>query len=261
VVLDQLARPRSAYWGFDRRLGAIVGSPALHLHGLAWLTQGRIAIVLLAADLVLGVAACTVRGARVFPALTLASAAVLLASPTFFPHYIVLIAAPGALTLGIGAARLGTRVRTRELRAAGLGILLAALVVVNLHGDTRRVSREIPYQVLTPAAARVPGCVTADDPVLLAAMNVLSRDYVRGCTVWPDVTGYTFDRDSLIVGGRDMPRARNPQWQRDLLAYLRSGDAVLRDRGATGLSPASRTLLNHTPVLASSGRFVLHATR
>jgi hypothetical protein len=261
VVLDQLGRPWSLRWRFNRRLGAIVGAPALHLHGLAWLTQGRIAMVLLAAGLVLGVAACTVRGARVFPALTLAGAVVLLASPTFFPHYSVLIAAPGLLTVGIGAARLGTRVRARWLRAAGLGILLAALVVVNLYGDTRRVSREIPYQVLTPAAARVRGCITADDPVLLAAMNVLSRDLARGCTVWPDVTGYTFDRDTLIVRGDDMPRIANPQWQRDALAYLRSGDAFIRDRRATGLSPATRALLDHTPVLAGSRGFVLHATR
>jgi hypothetical protein len=87
---------------------------------------------------------------------------------------------------------------------------------------------------------------------VLAAVDVLSRDLRRGCTVWPDVTGYTYDRDDVRdTEGRILPRVRNARWQRDLLEYLRSGQAVILGRAGTGLSAASRAKVHAGGLIAT----------
>ena len=95
---------------------------------------------------------------------------------------------------------------------------------------------------------------------LRGALHVLSRDLDRGCTVWPDVTGATYDRDADERDGEDVQREQNVRWQEDVVRYLTSGQAMIRHRAATGLSEASKRIVDAGPVLAASGRFVLHAT-
>jgi alpha-1,2-mannosyltransferase len=99
--------------------------------------------------------------------------------------------------------------------------------------------------------------VRSDDPGLLAAIGVLSRDLDRGCGLWPDVTGWTFDRPGFPTAGVD--RAGSAVWQRYVTDYLLGGDAVIVDRAGTGLSAASRQRIARLPVLARSGDLVLHA--
>jgi hypothetical protein len=99
--------------------------------------------------------------------------------------------------------------------------------------------------------------VRSDDPGLLAAVGTLSRDLRRGCEVWPDVTGWTFDRPGFPVVSTD--RERSAVWQRFVTRYLLGGDAVIVDRDGTGLSEASRRRIAALPVLARSGDLVLHS--
>jgi hypothetical protein len=78
--------------------------------------------------------------------------------------------------------------------------------------------------------------------------------------VWVDVTGLTYGKDRLPLrpDGTPVPRELNNAWQRDLLGYLRSGEATMlvRPRG-TNPSPQTRQVLRSWPVLARSGPYAI----
>jgi hypothetical protein len=113
---------------------------------------------------------------------------------------------------------------------------------------------------IVAAAAHTPGCVLADDPTALAAMDVLSRDLAQPrCTVWPDVTGWTYDRDAVRVGAKLLARRSDDLWQDDVVHYLESGQAVILVRPDTGLGRESLADVHRGRVIAESGRFVLRA--
>jgi alpha-1,2-mannosyltransferase len=253
VVLDQLGRPRMTTQPLVNRLASFLGAPDLHrylplpLYHL--LSPHKIGLVLALVALVCVAAALTVPGARLHPVLLVAAVVVLLASPSYFLHYGVLTAPFLATTMGIGTARLVGLVRSTPARTALAGLVLVAVLALNLPVDlVRRTSEWVPTTVLRPAAQHVRGCITTDDPHILAALDVLSRDLERGCPLWPDVTGYTYDRDSYKVAGAEVPRQQNPRWQRDVAAYLLSGDAVIVHRAATGLTPATARLVRSGPI-------------
>jgi hypothetical protein len=153
------------------------------------------------------------------------------------------------------------------LRSLRLRVLLAALLLVavaslNLRAvEVARPSSPIPTSALRPAARAVHGCVMGDDQQVLAALDVLSRDLARGCRLWPDVTGWTLDRDGGPVGGRPVPRSENDAWQNDVTRYLLSGDAVIVHRAATRLDSDSSRLVRSGRVLAHAGTWTLHAVR
>jgi hypothetical protein len=105
------------------------------------------------------------------------------------------------------------------------------------------------------------GCIVSDDPGLLADAGLLTPALSRGCPLWPDVTGWTYDRDRLDVGGKPVSRRRNGIWQRDLMQYLTSGDFVVLDRRATGLSAANLRELEEHRVVARAGALRVYATR
>jgi hypothetical protein len=111
------------------------------------------------------------------------------------------------------------------------------------------------------AAAHTRGCVLSDDPTALAAMNVLSHDLSDPrCVVWPDVTGWTYDRDLVKAGGTAISRPSNDVWQDDAVRYLEAGRAVLLARHDTGLGRESRRIIERGRVIARSGPFVLRTT-
>jgi hypothetical protein len=265
VLLDQLGRQRLAQQTPLKRAASFLGSPDLHSHLSkplsAILSQNKIGLVLVLVTLVCIAAAFTVRGARVHPTLLLAGIAVLEASPSYYAHYGALTAPFLATTVGIGAARLLRAVPSRRLSAALGAAVLIAVLALNLPIDlTKRTSQWVPTTVLRPAAQKVQGCVMTDDPQILAALDVLSRNLDRGCPLWPDVTGYTYDRDSVKIAGKEVPRIENRVWQRDVARYLLSGQAVIVHRAGTQLAPSVNRLVRSGPVLAKSGNWTLHAT-
>jgi hypothetical protein len=258
VVLDQLGRPEATGWPIDRRLESMLGlgTPALMAPQVASMMPLKLAL-LGTAVLLLAALALTVRGARVFVALAAGAVVVLLLTPSYFSHYDALLGPPLALTVGVGVGRLATLLRHRTLQVVLVAGVLAALVLVYRHIDTVRTSSPIPATALRPAAAQVAGCVTGDEPFVLAELNVLSRDFARGCPVWVDVTGYTYDRDREGIRGSAVSRPLNRRWQRDITRYLLSGDAVIVHRAATGLGPSAQQALRRQAVLARSGNWVL----
>ncbi|HET6825790.1 MAG TPA: hypothetical protein VFH64_07680, partial [Amnibacterium sp.] len=266
VLLDQLGRPRMISQPLVNRLASFLGAPDLHRYVPAslapLLSAHKVGLLLALVVLVCVIATLTVPGARLHPVLLVAAVIILLASPSYFLHYGVLAAPFLATTVGIGAARLLSFVRNAPARTALAVVVVLAVLALNVPADvTKRTSEAVPTAVLRPAAQRVQGCVTTDDPHILAALDVLSRDLERGCPLWPDVTGYTYDRDSYKIGGREVARPRNPRWQRDVAAYLLSGQAVIVHRDGTGLSPATDRLIRSGPILARSGTWALYAVQ
>lgn len=264
VVVDQLGRPRMAS-SVSRRIGAILAAPgAGHAHTLG-LTSQQWALVAAFAALVCGVVALTIAGARAYAVLLAVSTGLLLASPSFFAHYTLLTAYALALVVGVVAGRLLALVSARVLRTALTAV--AVLVVVAGVREANALSTSYrstwirpPVAGLQHAAAAVHGCVMSDDPTALIVMNVLTRNLNEHCALWPDVTGWTYDRDDVKVNGATVARAENARWQQHVTEYLLSGAAVLPIRSGTGLSAESKATLTAGTVLFSHGPFRLFAT-
>lgn len=264
VLLDQLGRPRSSSPSLIKRMAIYLGSTNLHLsHPWAGLLSiNKLGVLLMVVVLACAVAALTVRGARLFPLATAASAVVLIASPSFFLHYGALAAPWVVLTVAIGAARLLSLVPSVPARASLAALLILAAAALGLRSmQLSRASVPFPAAALRPAAQQVTGCIESDDPQFLVALDVLSRDLDRGCIVWPDVSGYTYDRDSLRIGGRVIPRIRNPLWQADVTRFLISGRAVIVHRSNTALNRADTARIRSGPLLAHSGTWRLYQVR
>ncbi|MBW4042623.1 MAG: DUF2029 domain-containing protein [Acidobacteria bacterium] len=257
VILNQLGRGGSATTPPLHRIEGIVGA-----HSTVGVPAAVIAAVLAVVFAAAVVAALITPGARTFGALAIATLVVLLLSPSWFAHYSALTAPPLALCLGVGTARLAAVLPRRGLRIALVAVVVLGVVGANEANDRSHFGTRMPAG-LTAAAAAVPGCITADDPGALIELNVLSRDLRDPtCAVWPDVTGWTYDPKDLArkPGGGLQPRALNTRWQRDVVAFLESGDATIRTRPATGLSAASKQVVDSGAVLFRRGRFVIHAT-
>ncbi|GAA4745518.1 hypothetical protein GCM10025783_16710 [Amnibacterium soli] len=256
VVLDQIGRPRQP--GLVHRLAGILGA-----HAAAGLHLRTVTLALTAAVALAVVLTLLTRGARVFAVLLLADAAVLLLSPSWFRHYGGLTAPPLALCAGIGVQRVAQLLPARRVvlpvLAAGVA---AALLLAGLHLDDRIRSGFAVPAAFSAAVDRTPGCITSDDPTVLESTGLLSRDLADArCPVWPDVTGWTYDRaDVRLPDGRPVPRPRNAIWQRLVLHHLRSGDATIPIRPSTGLSARSRAVLDAGSPLVHVGRFVLRPT-
>ena len=254
VVLDPLGRPRTP--ALQVRLAGMVGARAI-----AGVDLRTVTIVLVIAALTAAALAVTVPGAAVFPVLLLADAAVLLASPSWFEHYGDLTAAPLALCAALGVQRALALAPARPVRLAAAVTVAAAVLVGGFAIDhPMRSGAAVPAR-LSAAVARTSGCVTSDDPTVLASTDVLSRDLADPrCEVWPDVTGWTYDAAAArSASGVVVPRADNSRWQRMVLSYLESGRATIAVRQDTGLSRATRSELDEGRPLSTDGHFVLRS--
>jgi len=258
VVLDQLERGE-ANEGVRRRLSGILGVARFGSGARppVWLLLA--AVVLLCALVVAGV---LIDRAWLVTALLAAVVAMLLLAPSFFAHYAAYAAAPLLILTGTGSAGLavlagGSTRRTAEafdrravavvaLAVAVVPIMVFAAVVAGLHRGTR-----FPGAALGQAAASS-RCVTADSPGALIEMDLLSRDLARGCRVWVDVTGLTYDLPSARrPDGAQVPRRLNRPWQQALIGYLLSGNATVLVRSASdGFSPSDARTIDRLPVLA-----------
>ena len=94
------------------------------------------------------------------------------------------------------------------------------------------------------------------------AMDAFFLDDEKVVWDWPDVTGRTYDPTDLArtADGSLRKRPLDTRWQRDVVAFLESGDATIRTRHATGYSSAAKRDIDSGAVLFRDGRFVIHAT-
>lgn len=256
VVLDQLGRPRDP--ALLTRFGGIVGLQRIAHLPLLGLTEAAVALAVVA----LALAAAT-RGARVFALLLAADAVVLLASPSWFEHYGSLTAPPLALCAGVAAQRLLALLPARRpVRLLVVALVGVGVVVAGAHIDARSRSGVAVPAAFARAVRDQPGCITADDPSVLIATDVLGRDLSQpGCAVWPDTTGWTYDPAAGWVGGGGRRSlSHDAAWQRLALGYLRSGTATILVRQDIGLSAASRAVLDAPRPLFRDGPWVLRPT-
>ncbi|MDH2445423.1 hypothetical protein QDR37_15865 [Amnibacterium sp. CER49] len=255
IVLDQLGRPRAPQ-SLLFRAGEVLGARAF-----GPVSARTVAELLIAVALVVGAVAALERSARVFAVLLAADGLVLVVAPSWFSHYAALTAPPLALCFGVAVSRLLRAVPRPAARIALVAVVVLGIAALNEGQDRRRVGTALPAAIVA-AHGSTRGCVLADDPTALATMDVLSRDLAQPrCTVWPDVTGWTYDRDGIRVSGRLLARRSNDVWQDDLVHYLEAGQAVILVRPDTGLGRESLDEVHRGRVIAASGRFVLRAAR
>jgi hypothetical protein len=255
VVLDQVER--SGRISVGGRMSFILGvRPLIHDHQTAALVVTEFVVVLV------GVAALyCVRdaAARVIVALLGVNLLILLTAPDYYLHYGELTAAPIALVVGIGLAKIHASSVWQWLARGLVGVVGLVVVLSGLRIVTTPTGDVFPTAAFDATAPT--GCVTADDPQALIDMNRLTTDLRAGCTVPVDVSGITYDRLAEVnAKGKRLSRVANPAWQRYLHDYLFSGSSfvVLRDN-VDMMSPEYRSLVNHAPVLASSDGLTLRA--
>lgn len=261
VVLDQLGRGRSGV-SIGARLHGILGDvtvPAAVTHATD-VTGTDVTVILFVLAAAAALVAVRVRSARRYVWLLLSGTTVLLAAPSYFAYYTSLTSAPLALVLGVAFGRVTTLLPSRHVRAVVTASMVAATVVLNAPGQWAAQAVAAPTAAFRRAVAAVPGCVVSDNPQMLAATDVLSPDLARGCDVWPDVTGWTYDVDSGMHDGRYVPRAGNLPWQHRVTRYLTSGAAVIPYRSETRLDAASKRIVTDGTVLAHDGPWRLYAT-
>jgi hypothetical protein len=255
VVVDQFGRSRVA--PVLSRISDLDLLDRLRPHSS---TRVELACAVVAAlVLAIGLAtACRSRSGRLPAALLAAELAVLFAAPAYFSSYsdyvmpAACLCAAAAASTAPGARR--ARRRTR-LGCAWLLVAAAALIAVRVELITPpTVLAPSPDRYLQRAAASF-RCVQSDSPQPLIALNVLSADLAHGCPQWVDVSGRTYDADRPATS---LPRRRNRRWQRDLLRYLRAGQAyVVVDVRREGLSPRTLALLRTARPVARGDQLVL----
>jgi hypothetical protein len=272
-----LAAPRQMFdMVITEQLGRnITGAPLVRLAELSTLRPAishpsqALTVVWLVGVAAVLVVVCrfALREAAARPFLVLAGAQllVLLAAPGWFGFYADYLAP--ALAITIAAAVAGYRhggAQPAASRRRLLPVLLAPLVIVALTTGaalvqaTRADQHAFPGQRLARALGGR-GCVMSDAPGALIGLRVLSRDLGYGCANWIDVSGRTYGADRA---GRNVPRRANARWQRDLLAYFRSGQAIILVRAhATGVAPGTMRVIRAGGVLARDGGYVIWRVR
>jgi alpha-1,2-mannosyltransferase len=239
VVLDQLGRDQNT---------ALL-ERAAEIATMGRVTSGGFGLVAVLLGLV-GLVACSLlawrcRPYRVLVPVLASLVALLLSAPIFYPHYLGVLAVPGALLVGVATGVLTDLPRRRgwRLAVAMVGCLALALDVLAL--SRIRSGDSIPPELAGPVQSET-GCLTSDDPNNLLALGVVGRNVDRGCELVVDLGGHSHD----LSRGQRIPRSRNPAWQQLVVDYLGSGEYALATRFAEGrgLSTATATEIDSWPV-------------
>jgi len=223
VVLDQLGRPRDGVPASTR----LAGMTGVSLTNLTENEAHRRLLLLVVCTIVVSAAvlAWRRRRGRLWVAMLAAQSTVLLASPSYLPHYAAYTAPALVLVVAAGVASVPqrTRVPVAVLGCVALGLTMGAW----------RESPLVDFPADDMARRLPPGCVQADAPTALALLDVLSRNLDQGCDVAVDLSGQTYDVGHTDASGARVERIDNVQWQRDAPRYLMSGDAMVlaRTRG------------------------------
>ena len=264
VVSQQLGRGRDQ---------SSVSSRLAQLSGTNYLSgqlPRPIQVALLALVAALALAGCVLAwrlaAARPVVVLAVVQILLLLAAPSWFSFYTDYAGPALSLTLAAAvgaAARAGTASAGRQLmlRYGWLPAAVAALETVLLMASGRsNVVAPFPRAELAPAVART-RCLMSDSAMALIQLNALSRSLSNGCQNWVDVTGRTYGIDRPAAARSAVPRRANAQWQRDVRAYLLSGNAVILIRtDGTGLSPATTAAVTRGGVIAGADGYRIYRT-
>ena len=250
VVRNQIGREEASRSNLER-IADITGL------GLAWNRFDEAAAWAIAGASILIVVAAILAlrppQTRLAVVLLVAFAALLMSTPTWFPHYAGLPAGVLAITLGAAAAVVLRAVSHPAWRPLVTGLCGLALLASAVQLSSIELGDRFPSRRMAATVAPLPGCITADDPGVLLQMGILSRNLRRGCPLVVDPGGYSYE-----FGSRQ-PRARDPRWQRFFLDYMASGTATMKVRYHTGFGLARETarIVNGWPVIAEIDEFEL----
>lgn len=260
VIVQQLLRP-PATTSRLARLPKLLGVARI----VPDHTFARYIAIAVGLALILAAVLCwQARQARLVVLLLVAGFALLLESPVYFEHYPIVLAAPAALTAGIGLGPL-VRATAGWRRRAGQGVMVLALLAVGASAVLSArlpANREFPGTKLARALPER-GCVIADDDAALIELNRFSEDLRQGCHVEVDVTGLTYGVYARHhPDGRPVSRRSNVDWQTFLRSYLTSGSAfILVRQTGTGLSRDTEGFLAQAPVIGRANGFTLRGVR
>ena len=237
VVLDQLGRAWSQTDAASR-LAQIFVPGAIHPD--RW-WPGATPLVVFGCVVALVCVACLGSGAGRFVLSFLAvQILVLLLSPSFYGYYTA-FAAPALALVVAQVLRwvVGLPRRSPPYRAprrigirVGVGLALGSTFILGLFtslGQDSRVVTSAPFPgAALERAASTARCVTSDSPDALVLTDFFTRNLERGCQTPVDLSGLTYDRDTLplLPNGAGVSRSKNPQWQRDFGSYMLSGQSI-----------------------------------
>jgi alpha-1,2-mannosyltransferase len=251
VVEAQLGRPRR-HPELSYRLGTMTGvKDSLTNDVLAGVAMVVVGVVLVACVVV----ALASPGFREMACLFVFLACLLLWSPSFFPHYVDFLAVPAALTVagaahGLRRTAAGptTRQRARSPVTVYAFVCLVAGLALTRLAQGPALVEPIPGQEELKAAAADLGCIKADLPMNLVVVDSLSRSFAEGCGNRVDVRGGALAMEET--------GPKNALVKRALVAYLRSGDAVVLNAHAMATIGQEPQLSPQT-VLATNGEYTL----
>lgn len=241
VLVDQVGRPSTG-------VGMVVRLRALEGLG-SWAVLPApfpVIVVLLVAAVAVVLALLTgsrCPWARPWVALAFAQTVVVLATPSFFGDYAAYVAQSGALVIGTGlAAGVGWLTCHGAARRSVMAAMAGITVLLAVPALTASRGQPVPLGALLQDldGSR---CASSDTPALLVLTTSLRRNLQAGCPVVLDPTGiaYDLDRGALKPGPAGPARKHAPGYQRAMLAWYTSGDAVLLTRGGVnGLTRATR---------------------
>jgi alpha-1,2-mannosyltransferase len=182
---------------------------------------------------------------------------VLLTAPIYFPYYGDFVGVSLSLVVAASARPIG-----RHLGAMPWTGLLPAAAAVSLGlllTSPRPSTVEHPWdrEALAEATRGVP-CIVADTPKVLIDLDALDRSFAAGCPNWVDFQGV--GHGGLAPDVFVQARTASPAWRREVMRYLRSGDAVvISDPNVrVFLGPARVRALTRGPVVAESQGLVVH---
>lgn len=247
VVTDQLGRGRST--SLLARTFETTGVRAVFGEHS---TAAYLALAIAVAGGALLVTAAWRSRVRLPVALLCVQLAVLAAAPSFFGFYVNYAAASVALVV----AAASTVPRVTRWSTAALGAVIAASAAGSSYAVVAGDSPSAPFPAGSLAAGAAGArCVMSDSPGALIELNALSRGLAAGCPDWVDVSGLTHDADRALAD-----RKYNARWQADVLRYLRSGDAVILIRPASGLNHVTRATVEGDCLLARAGPYRVYRT-
>lgn len=248
AVIDQLGRARRDT-PLHLRLADLLGvGPAPP--GLA---PFAVAVALMLTVVALGIGFGSREG-RLPALLAVVGTAVLLATPTWYPHYPALVAGPLCLAFGNAVGVFRERLPRPVPRRIALGTLAAGLAGAQLLLFGQSVGERFPGRELAAVLGPRPGCVTTDRPAALVLSDTLRRNLARGCPVVIDPLGYRFASES---SGADR-RAEARRYDRFLTDYLGSGaSAVLVKQRPQQLGTPNAERIAAWPVVGSAGRYLV----
>ena len=252
VVSYQVGRPAGGR-PLPYRLNNILG---LNLYG----QQQRLSLVLLGLLILLGIVAAVSwldREHRLFAYLLVGMVGVLLATPSWFPHYSAFTAVPIVAVTATTVHQIGRWVQATSAAAGGWvsGAVLVTVAACAVPIATTGLGQDFPSRTFAAALAHAPGCVTSDEPSALILMNVASRNLDRRCPLLIDLAGLHLQYQVESGGSASGERA----FQEAALAYFASGDATVIARYSANLGYTKLTspVIRTWPTLAESGGYVL----